>query len=336
LTDWFRSWHGAPTDPKWIWIGRRAKCLPPIAFAVGWAVFDHASQASPRGDVSGFDADVYAAWAGLEEEAVRGVLAAMQDKGMIVEGRLANWAKRQPERDDGASERAREWRAEKKARAQPAAAAATTPELDFSAPPEPANASERKRTQANAPESDPETDPETDSSSSVVVPFEPRAAARDDDDEILIAKIGKALGPRVEARVTRRGLPVVRGWLAEGLDLDLDVLPELAEVSRKLKQPLRTLAPEQNPFIREQMLARRDGRLAAQKARGGAPEPPDRVFVAVDTPEWARRVAAGHSRTLHSATAVIDGRRVNGWYFPAGPPDSPTAIRHSPIAGAAP
>lgn len=111
MTDWFRSWHGAPTDPKWVLIARKAKVSPAIASAIAWALFDHASQTKPRGDVSRFDAEVYAAWGGLDDEAVFAVIQAMRDRGMIRDdGMLANWSKRQPEREDGAAERARAWR----------------------------------------------------------------------------------------------------------------------------------------------------------------------------------------------------------------------------------
>lgn len=113
MTDWFRSWHGAPTDPKWVLIGRKAGIAPAVASAIAWALFDHASQASPRGDVSGFDCEVYAAWGGIDDEAVIKAVTAMRDRGMIVDGILANWRKRQPDREDGSAERAKAWRERK-------------------------------------------------------------------------------------------------------------------------------------------------------------------------------------------------------------------------------
>jgi hypothetical protein len=114
MTDWFRSWHGAPTDPKWVLIGRKAGITPALASAIAWALFDHASQAQPRGCVEGFDCEVYAAWGGLEVECVQAAVKAMQDRGMILEGMLANWSKRQPEREDNSTERTRAWRERKK------------------------------------------------------------------------------------------------------------------------------------------------------------------------------------------------------------------------------
>jgi hypothetical protein len=100
MTDWFRSWHGAPTDNKWLVIGRRAGVAPGMASAVGWALMDYASQQSDRGSVQGFDVETYAMFSGWEECQIEAVIAAMQDKGMITDGRLSAWEKRQPERED--------------------------------------------------------------------------------------------------------------------------------------------------------------------------------------------------------------------------------------------
>ena len=127
MTDWFRSWHGAPTDPKWVLIARKAGTTPAVASAIAWALFDHASQATPRGSVAGFDCEVYAAWGGLDDEVVRLALAAMADRNMIIDGMLSNWTKRQPSREDGSAERAKEWRERKKDEQQQDERARTQP-----------------------------------------------------------------------------------------------------------------------------------------------------------------------------------------------------------------
>ena len=149
MSDWFRSWHGAPMDPKWVWIARRAGCAPAIAAAIGWALFDHASQADPRGSVEGFDHEVYACWAGVEEDAVVKAISAMGERGMIAGGRLTNWKKRQPDREDGAAQRAKDWR-DGKGKSDPRTHA---------------NATERARTQPNAPEEKIDTDTDSPPSS---------------------------------------------------------------------------------------------------------------------------------------------------------------------------
>lgn len=60
-------------------------------------------------------------------------------------------------------------------------------------------------------------------------------------------------------------------------------------------------------FIRE--------RIFANYAPSAAAGPP-RVFVIAETEEWRERVAAGHKPSLRTAT-LIEGRRVEGWHFPA-------------------
>jgi hypothetical protein len=137
MNDWFRSWHGAPTDPKWLGIARRAGVAPGIAVAVAWALMDRASQSDDRGSIAGYDAEGLAYFYGCEPEQVDAIVLAMTDKGMISDGRFSSWEKRQPKRDDGSAERAKEWR-------------------------------ERRRTQANAAEpvrtldTDTDTDPSED------------------------------------------------------------------------------------------------------------------------------------------------------------------------------
>jgi len=110
--DWFRSWHNAPTDPKWLLIARKANVPPGMVSAVFWALLDHASQEKERGCVAGFDVETYAGWAGWDEDEVQAIIDAMRSKGVITEdNRLASWEKRQPKQEDpGAAERMRKMR----------------------------------------------------------------------------------------------------------------------------------------------------------------------------------------------------------------------------------
>lgn len=109
--DWFRSWHGAPTDPKWLLIARKAGTQPGVVSALFWALLDHASQNTPRGSVTGFDAETYALYSGFPEEDIIAAIAAMTEKGMIgPDGRLAAWDERQPKREDNSAERTRQYR----------------------------------------------------------------------------------------------------------------------------------------------------------------------------------------------------------------------------------
>lgn len=108
--DWWRSHHGAPTDPKWLLIAKRSGVAPGVVSAIAWALLDHASQTDDRGNVSDFDVETYAAFSGFDEDQISAVIAAMSDKGIISGGRISAWERRQPKREDDSTERTRRYR----------------------------------------------------------------------------------------------------------------------------------------------------------------------------------------------------------------------------------
>jgi len=110
VTEWFRLWHGAPTDPKWRTVARRASVRPGDVWAVVSCLMDRASQASERGCVSGYDVEIIADALGYEPDDVQRIIDALHDKAVIVSGRLASWEKYQPKREDGSAERGKEYR----------------------------------------------------------------------------------------------------------------------------------------------------------------------------------------------------------------------------------
>lgn len=130
---WWRSWHGAPTDHKWAVIANRAGVKVGIVSAVAWALLDYASQNDPRGSIEGFDTETYAVYSGFDEREIIAVIQAMTDKGVITNGRLTAWEKRQPQREDNSTPRVRKMREMK-----------------------------RNETQCNAPDKDTEEDTYTD------------------------------------------------------------------------------------------------------------------------------------------------------------------------------
>lgn len=103
--EWFRSWHGAPVDLKWPVIAAKAGVKVGIVSAVAWALMDYASQQPERGTVTGFDEETYAVYSGFPESEVHAVIVAMTEKGFIENGRLRNWLKRQPKREDNSAAR---------------------------------------------------------------------------------------------------------------------------------------------------------------------------------------------------------------------------------------
>lgn len=145
MADWFRSWHGAPTDPKWLVVSRNAGVAFHCVTSVAWALMDHASQNNPRGYVADFDSETYSALSGMDEKDVEKIIEAMSEKGIINdEGHLSAWEKRQPNREDTSTDRVRKYREKKKREA---------------------NAAKRDETQCNADETlgnAPDTDTDTD------------------------------------------------------------------------------------------------------------------------------------------------------------------------------
>lgn len=111
---WFRSWHGAPTDPKWLGIARKAGVAPGIVSALVWALLDRASQASERGSIAGYDADGLACFMGCEAEQVEHVVALMHEKDILKDNAFTGWEKHQPKREDNSTDRVKEYRQRKR------------------------------------------------------------------------------------------------------------------------------------------------------------------------------------------------------------------------------
>lgn len=181
--DWFRSWHGAPTDPKWLLIAKRSETQPGIVSAVVWALFDFASQNdSDRGCIEGFDIETYAAFSGFDEDAIGRVIECLKQKSIITDGRLAAWEERQPKREDNSTGRVQKHR----------------------------NTMKRNETQSNAQERDTDTEldnSEANASGAAAPPGDPAIPEREyfargrevlgNGSGALIAKLLKAKGRNV-------------------------------------------------------------------------------------------------------------------------------------------
>jgi hypothetical protein len=111
---WWRSWHGAPLDPKWAVIAARSGVKTGIVSAIAWALLDYASQQKERGSIEGFDQEVYAVYSGFNEADITAVISAMYDKGLLKDGRWNKWEDRQP-KSEAAIAKVTEWREKKRA-----------------------------------------------------------------------------------------------------------------------------------------------------------------------------------------------------------------------------
>jgi hypothetical protein len=107
--DWLRWHHGTVTDPKWRVIARKSGRSVGDVIAVFACLLERASQHETRGTIAGWGADDIGACLDMDSDTVTGIINAMQ--GKVLDGdNLSGWSKRQPKRDDGSAERAKEWR----------------------------------------------------------------------------------------------------------------------------------------------------------------------------------------------------------------------------------
>lgn len=149
-TSWLRLWHDMPNDPKWRAISRRVGRSVPEVLAVYVHMLTNASEnAEARGELCNWSDEDVAAALDMAPEHVAAIREAMQ--GKTLDGnKLTGWDRRQPQREDGSSERAKEWR-------------------------------ERKRTQANAekrPDTYPDSETEKEITASKVTEQEPARAVQ--------------------------------------------------------------------------------------------------------------------------------------------------------------
>ena len=118
--DWFRSWHGAPTDPKWRTIAKRAGVKASVVVALVWTFMDRASQAEERGSFAGYDEETLADFLDCEPEQVRAVVDALNEKGVASDDVFCAWRKHQPTREDASGPRRQaEWRDRQKGATEP-------------------------------------------------------------------------------------------------------------------------------------------------------------------------------------------------------------------------
>lgn len=205
MTDWFRSWHGAPTDPKWLLIGRKAGVAPGMVSAVFYALMDYASQHEERGTVEGFDTETYAAFTGWGQSDIESVIVALSDKGLICNGKLAAWEKRQPKREDNSTARVTRHRETKR------------------------NEVKRTVTHGNAPEKSRED--------KIDATHLTRAGARAAQLDNLEEELREASGQQANPSPSLLDLSPIVALIDKGYSLHNDILPRLRAAAGQGKRP---------------------------------------------------------------------------------------------------
>ena len=107
--NWCRLWHDLPNDPKFRTIARVSQQSTANVISVFiHLMVDASANATERGRTQP-NAEDLASALDLRTEQVETILAAMEGR-VLLSGRLTGWEKRQPKREDGGAERAKQWR----------------------------------------------------------------------------------------------------------------------------------------------------------------------------------------------------------------------------------
>jgi hypothetical protein len=124
MITWFKHYHGAATDAKFLAAADIAGADPLAAFATYSYALEYASEHEDRGSLAGFNPQVIASFYRRSVDEIERILQAFRDLGMIAGDRIADWAERQgcaaANKVSGLSQkqgavRMRRWRAAKKA-----------------------------------------------------------------------------------------------------------------------------------------------------------------------------------------------------------------------------
>lgn len=101
MVEWFRSWHGAPSDKKLKVCARHASVTQCHAVSLWWHMLDAASRNDPRGNIGNIDAEDWAIEIDEDIETTQRLIEAFISKNLIdPEGNVTAWNKRQPKKED--------------------------------------------------------------------------------------------------------------------------------------------------------------------------------------------------------------------------------------------
>lgn len=119
--DWFRWHHGSVTDPKFQLVAKKSGASVAEVIAVWAFMLEESSMAEERGNHGVLDLDSIDCALGLADGKAQEIYANMAVRGLVEDGRVLSWEKRQPKRertDDNSSGRVKAFR-EKQRHATP-------------------------------------------------------------------------------------------------------------------------------------------------------------------------------------------------------------------------
>ncbi len=135
--DWFRWHHGSVTDPKFQLVARKAGARLSDVLAIWAYVLEHASAADVRGEFGDLDFEAIDCLFGFDDGLTAAVLDQMGVRGLVCDGAVSSWTKRQPKREregDNSTDRVKAFRQKQRQE---------TPEVDDATP---CNATQRQET----------------------------------------------------------------------------------------------------------------------------------------------------------------------------------------------
>lgn len=141
---WFRWHHGSVTDPKFKLIAHKAKQSLATVIAVWAFLLEQASASDERGAFGDVDCESLDCLLGLEDGATSAIVLSMEGRGLVADGSVSAWEKRQPKRervDENSTERSRAFR-HKQRQETPGIVNATPQSSDET----PCNATQRQET----------------------------------------------------------------------------------------------------------------------------------------------------------------------------------------------
>lgn len=108
--NWLRLYHGTSSNPKLAMIANKAGARPCEMTAFWLCLLEHASQQKPRGSVESIDLELIAFSQGIDAETLHRLYKGLEEKRVIVDGRIVSWDEYQYAHDPTAAERKRRQR----------------------------------------------------------------------------------------------------------------------------------------------------------------------------------------------------------------------------------
>lgn len=152
---WLRWYAGTVNDAKWAMIARKTGINVPTVIAIWAALLEYASENEDRGSVADFDPEEIDAVFGLADGTCAAVIEAMTSKGIIEDGRIAKWSKRQF--DEANAEKVRRYKERQREKAEAEQKNTDKTPIDTKETPRDTN-----KTPIDTPDTDTDTDTDSD------------------------------------------------------------------------------------------------------------------------------------------------------------------------------